>query len=90
MKALVRLKESKHPISEETIGFRLQAAVPNVAGRAFGKEIPSFRAPYFIAESSDHSLSELEKDGVFEDIIKQFQEQIRFQGYGEIIWNKAA
>lgn len=90
MKALIRLKQTTHPISEEVIGFRLQAAIPNMAGKAFGKEVPMFRSPYLISESSDHSVEELSRDGAFEKVIASFQEQLRFQGFSEIQWHKAA
>ena len=62
--ALIKLKEVKHPISEETIGFRFQAAHPNRAGRnRKGDEIPSFAKKYLIAESSDYpSVTETEFD----------------------------
>jgi hypothetical protein len=54
--ALIKVKEVKHPISEATIGFRIQAAHPNKAGRnRKGEAIPAFRKPYLIAESSDFS-----------------------------------
>lgn len=58
-KAIIKIKETRRPISEDTIGFRIQAAVPNMAGRDFrGNAVPSFRKPYLIAESSDFSAIE--------------------------------
>lgn len=54
-KALIKVKEVKHPISETTIGFRIQAAHPNLAGRNFrGQPVPSFAKKYLIGESSDY------------------------------------
>jgi hypothetical protein len=56
-KALIKIREVKHPISEQSIGFRIQAAHPNNAARNFkGEAIPSFTKKYLIAESSDFSV----------------------------------
>lgn len=63
-RALIKIKETKHPISEVTIGFRIQAAHPNKAGRDYrGNPIPAFRKPFLIAESSDYTtITEKEFD----------------------------
>jgi hypothetical protein len=74
--ALLKIKQVKHPISEEIIGFRIQAAIPNNAGRDFnGNACPSFVKKYLIDESSDHtSLSD--------DRIADFtKKNLAFQGY---------
>lgn len=89
MKALVRLKEVTRPLSEETIGFRLQAAIPNSAGKAFGKEVASFRGDYLILESSDHSATELEAGNAFQRIVEGFASDLRRFGYTEFEWRKA-
>ena len=68
----------KHPISEETIGFRLQAAIPNQAGRDWrGNPKPSFTKRYLVAESSDMSAMPEEKDYV------KFCEELKFLGFKE-------
>lgn len=68
-KAIVRVKVTRRPRSEEVIGFRLEAAVPNAAGRVMkakraGGEVvafyateepaPSFRRPYLVDQGSDN------------------------------------
>ncbi|MCL2874730.1 MAG: hypothetical protein FWF12_00250 [Betaproteobacteria bacterium] len=91
-KALVRVRTTRHPISEEVIGFRLEAAIPNSDGRimkvrhdANGKadsfyatkeEAPSFRKPFFIEESSDYSLIDERK-------LERFVSNLKWQGYDE-------
>lgn len=79
MKATVRLYEVTRPISEETIGYRLQAAVPNSAGRK-GKTL--FSGQYFICESSDYSASHIE--GNFAKILNDFQDQLNWQGFDDL------
>lgn len=53
MQAILSIFETKRPISQEIIGYRAKLAVPNQAGNAFGKTVPSFKKPYLIAESGD-------------------------------------
>lgn len=73
-RVIIRAREVKKPISQETIGFRLEAAIPNMAGKAFGHEVPSFKRPYFVAESSDMNY-------VTDNDIRRFCETLKFQGY---------
>lgn len=79
MKATVRLLEVTRPISGETIGFRLQAAVPNSAGF---KGKTSFKKPFFIAESSDYSEAYIE--GHFKEILNQFERELNWQGFTDL------
>lgn len=75
-KALIKVKQVCHPISQETIGFRLQAAHPNSAGRDWkGNPAPSFAKRFLIAESSDMSHSPDEKD------YAKFCDQLRFHKF---------
>ncbi len=92
MKAFIRLKEVKHPRSEAAIGFRLQAAVPNMEGKAFGREVPLFRGDYLIMESSDHSMEELEREGKFgfNSVVERFTSDLRRHGFTEVEWKKAS
>jgi hypothetical protein len=77
-KALIKVKEVRHPISETTIGFRLQAAHPNSAGRDWkGNPAPSFAKRFLIAESSDQSHSPTEQDYF------KFCEQLKFHKFTE-------
>lgn len=71
--ALLKIKATKHPISEATIGFRIQAAHPNQAGRNFkGQAVPSFAKKYLIAESSDHSeIGKKQMDNFLEELAFQ-------------------
>lgn len=81
MKAMLRLKTVKHPISESVIGFRIEAAIPNKAGKAFGKEVPSFKKPYFIAQSSDHSEAFLKEH--FSQVVEKMKADLKWQGVNE-------
>lgn len=72
MKALIKVQHVRRPLSQELIGYRLVAAVPNMEARkmkprmgrdgkvesfaATDQRVPSFRKPYMISESSDHSM----------------------------------
>lgn len=85
-KAMLRLREVKHPISETTIGFRIEAAVPNKAAKAFGKPSPSFRKPYFLGQTSDVSESQLEAK--FESMLEKIRKDLKWQGYNETFFVK--
>jgi hypothetical protein len=77
-KAIVQVKAVKHPISEEVIGFRLQAAHPNMAGRDWrGNPKPSFAKRFLVAESSDHSAM------INEQEYERFCKELRFLGFTE-------
>lgn len=77
MKAIVKVKEVKRPYSGAAIGVRLVAAIPNMAGKAFGEAVPSFNKPYFIAESGDSNW-------VTEPMRERFLEKLRWLGFDEI------
>jgi hypothetical protein len=77
--AILKLKTVKHPISEDVIGFRIQAAIPNRAAKAFGKAVPSFKRPFFLAETSDHSEAYLQEH--FEEVLDSFKANLKWQGY---------
>ncbi|CAM3121685.1 hypothetical protein [Cupriavidus taiwanensis] len=90
MKAIIQLKCTRHRSSGEIIGFRMQAAIPNEAGRvmractdgqgevlsfyATSQLAPSFNRPYLIEETSDYSL-------IGKGEMKRFLEKLRWQGY---------
>ena len=77
--ALLKIKATKHPISEETIGFRIQAAVPNNAGRDFrGNAIPSFAKKYLISESSDHTTVGVKQ-------LDSFLNDLTFQKFNDFV-----
>lgn len=82
MKATVRLKTVKRPISEEIIDFRLQAAIPNTSGY---KGMTSYKRPYFIAESSDYSEDHIE--GHFAKILGDFEKQMHWLGFTDLQFN---
>lgn len=74
--AYIQVKKVKHPISEATIGFRLQAAIPNQAGRDWkGNPKPAFTKQYLVAEGSDQSALPDEKD------YEKFCAELRFLGF---------
>jgi hypothetical protein len=79
MRATVRLKEIKRPISEETIGFRLQAAVPNSEGF---KGMTSYKKPFLIVESSDYDMQFIE--GNFLKVLEDFEKKLNWQGYTDL------
>lgn len=90
MKALIQVKTVRQPISGNVLGFRIQAAVPNEAGRvmranfngegqaesfyATKETAPSFRRPYFISETSDYTTL-----GIRE--VDRFLKDLQWQGY---------
>lgn len=92
MKALIRLRFTRRPISQEVLGYRLQATVPNLAARkmkaiigqdgtadsfaATKEQVPSFRKPYLIAESSDCS-------SIGKNEIEKFIKDLMWQGFDE-------
>lgn len=88
-KALVRIQGKYRPVSGELIGFRLQAAIPNMAGRkmvhtsnglrATSEEVPAFRKPYLIGESMDYDAIER----VSEADAERFAKQLRWAGYSQ-------
>lgn len=90
-KALIHIKNVRKPISDEVIGFRIEAAVPNSQGRvmrakqingetvgfyATKQEAPSFRRPYLIEVGSDHSSIDPTK-------VNRFLDDLRWQGFTE-------
>ena len=90
MHAVIRIQTSRRPISGEIKGYRLQATVPNKAARkskaAFNglgevtkftmtkEEIPSFKRPYLIHESSDLPFPS-------ESDFKRFIQALKWEGY---------
>lgn len=91
-KAIIRIKTVRNTTSESFIGFRIEAAVPNMQGRkvranfnseggvdsfhATDEPAPSFRKPYLIKESSD--FSSLDKQ-----MIEKFQKSLDWYGYDQ-------
>lgn len=92
MRALIKVQHVRRPTSQQLIGYRLVAAVPNMEARqmmpkmgangtpdsfvATQKRVPSFRKPYFIAESSDYSM-------VGRKEIEKFIQELIWNGYKE-------
>lgn len=56
---------------------RWKAAIPNMAGNAFGEPVPSFAKPYFVRESSD--MVDLD-----EKITATFLDELNFLGFSKI------
>jgi hypothetical protein len=87
-KAVVHVRTVRHKLnSENIIGFRLEAAIPNLEGRvmrrlkdgdfyATQQVAPSFRKPYFVLESSDHT-------NVGPKQISKFLDDLRWQGFND-------
>lgn len=91
MKAIIRIKTVRKPISARETGLRFEAAIPNMQGRkmkalrengevvdfrASKEEAPSWRKPYLIADSSDFFVLSA-KDHA------RFLEKLRWYGYSE-------
>lgn len=86
-KALVRVQGKFRPISGDLQGFRLQACIPNMAGRrmvqtregirATKEEVPAFRKPYLIEESGDYSYM----GAITEADVERFADKLRWAGY---------
>lgn len=77
MKAMIAVKTVRRPYSQAALGVRLVAAIPNMAGKMFGEVVPSFRKPYFIAESGDTNV-------VTEGMRERFLAQLKWLGFDEI------
>jgi hypothetical protein len=90
-KAIVRVKITRRPRSDEIIGFRLEAAVPNEAGRvmrarkengqtvgfyATSQPAPSFRRPYLIDQGSDNPW-------ITQGEIDRFLTKLKWEGYDQ-------
>lgn len=89
-KAVVHVKTVRRPISDEIIGFRLEAAIPNEAGRvmkakhvgngeldgfyATDEVAPSFRKPYFICDRAFNGKKDIER----------LKEDLAWYGYKEV------
>ena len=87
-KALIHVKISRHPISEQIIGFRLEAAIPNMDGRvmkarkdgdstafyATDERAPSFRKPYLIEQTGDYGR-------ISKDKIDRFMDRLKWEGF---------
>jgi hypothetical protein len=86
-KALVKVAAKRRPVSGDILGYRLVAAIPNLAGRkmvmtssgprATKEEAPSFRKPYLISESMDHS----DLSAISEADCERFAKSLKWAGY---------
>lgn len=61
------------PLSGKALGSVIRFAHPNMAGKAFGAEVPSFRKPYFVAEfvrtsprDDERAFAEMRRQGFAE------------------------
>jgi hypothetical protein len=86
-KALIHVKTVRRPVSQQVIGFRLEATIPNMAGRkmktcngedffATSEAAPSFRKPYFIEASGDYSE-------ISPKIVRRFMGGLKWSGFDE-------
>lgn len=86
---MVHVKITRHPLSDEVIGYRFEAAIPNMEGRvmrarkaggetvsfyATSEAAPSFRSPYFIDQSSDETA-------ITPKVIQRFIDRLTWKGY---------
>lgn len=80
MIATLKLKAVSHPISEALIGFRIQAAIPNKAGRGFkGQPVTSYQKPYLITQTSDYSEGYLSEN--FDKVVAKVKADLLWAGY---------
>jgi len=87
MKALIKITPKFRPYSGELAGFRILAAIPNLAAkrmlktssgfRATNEDVPSFRAPYFIRESMDFASENL----VLPADMVRFKRALEWEGF---------
>lgn len=83
-KAIVHVKTVRTKTTDRIIGFRLEAAVPNLEGRVmrmYGEDFyatqqvaPSFRGKYLIAESSDYAT-------IGNSQLLRFLDSLKWNGY---------
>jgi hypothetical protein len=71
-RAVAQVVERKAPTGGGVYGTYIRFAVANMAGKAFGKEVPSFRKPYFLFEQiclserdKERAMAELDRRGYF-------------------------
>ena len=98
-KCLVRVTTATRPNSGGFIGYRLEAAVPNTAGRKVkarreGRELvgfystdieaPSFRHPYLIKQSSDRSRITPADVSAFVNVLRLFHKFKSFEFLGHV------
>ena len=89
MKALIKITPKFRPYSGELAGFRILAAIPNLAAkrmlktssgfRATNEEVPSFRAPWLIKESMDYASESL----VLPADMDRFKAGLAWEGFNE-------
>jgi len=60
-RVMVRTTDPKSPVHGAARGTKLQAAIPNNAGRSFGKEVPSFAKPYLVYEAVYTCTQDMER-----------------------------
>lgn len=93
-KAIIRIKTVRTKTTDEIIGYRLEAAIPNENGRqmrarrdatgevisfyATAKTQPSFTGQYLIEQSSDMTV-------VQPKAVKRFMENLHFHGYDKFV-----
>lgn len=91
-KAIVRVKVTRRPRSSEVIGYRLEAAIPNEAGRVMkasfdsagdvrgfystGEPTPSFQRPYLIEQGSDNPW-------ITQGDVDRFLKHLKWSGYDQ-------
>lgn len=88
-RALIRIQPRYLPVSGDLHGFRIQAALPNMAARRMVKTskgfrateeaVPAFRAPYLLKESMDYANENLIAPGDME----RFKQGLAFIGFNE-------
>lgn len=82
---IIRIKETKRPISGSNIGYRIVAAVRNDAGGAwapkdrYGNKV-SFGRKYLVAQSSDFTFHATARERL-KGFIKAVLKLGRFDGY---------
>ena len=93
-KVIIRISEKKRPISEETIGFRFQAAIPNQAAKKMkpfttkkgdrgfiATDVPavSFKKDYLVYETGDMS-------DINERDFERFLKGLKGMGFSHYQW----
>jgi hypothetical protein len=88
VKALIRTQRKFRPVSGELLGYRIQATVPNAAGRRMipteegdfrpiGGPVPAFRKPYLILETGDLPAAPTEAE------LAAFKHKLEWEGFSE-------
>lgn len=82
---MIKVQETRRPISGTLLGYRLLAAEHNMACNNLGNPSPSFAKPYFVCEDSDRSVLTIEHVRAFQTLLKRWRGASNCMLVGELV-----